>query len=71
MIPVSASLVAQMVKNLPAMQETLVQSLGWEDSPGEKKVYLLQYACLENSMNRGGAWQAIRGVTKSWTRWSD
>ena len=26
-----ASLVAQMVKNLPAMQETLVLSLGWED----------------------------------------
>ena len=26
-----ASLVAQMVKNLPAMQETLVQSLGQED----------------------------------------
>ena len=26
-----ASLVAQMVKNLPAMQETLTQSLGWED----------------------------------------
>ena len=25
------SLVAQLVKNLPAMQETLVQSLGWED----------------------------------------
>ena len=23
--------VAQMVKNLPAMQETWVQSLGWED----------------------------------------
>ena len=30
-----ASLVAQMVKNLPAGQETLVQSLGWED-PLEK-----------------------------------
>ena len=28
-------LVAQMVKNLPAMQETWVQSLGWED-PLEK-----------------------------------
>ena len=28
-------LVAQMVKNLPAMQETQIQSLGWEDSPGE------------------------------------
>ena len=27
-----ASLVAQMVKNLPAMQEAWVQSLGWEDS---------------------------------------
>ena len=26
-----SSLVAQMVKNLPAMQETRVQSLGWED----------------------------------------
>ena len=24
-------MVAQMVKNLPAMQETWVQSLGWED----------------------------------------
>ena len=30
-----ASLVAQAVKNLPAMQETQVQSLGWED-PQEK-----------------------------------
>ena len=28
----AASLVAQLVKNLPAMQETWVQSLGWEDS---------------------------------------
>ena len=26
-----ASLVAQVVKNLPARQETWVQSLGWED----------------------------------------
>ena len=32
-----ASLVAQMVKNLSAMQETLVQSLGWED-PLEKGI---------------------------------
>ena len=31
------SLVAQMVKNLPAMQETWVQSLGWKD-PLEKKM---------------------------------
>ena len=30
-----ASLVPQMVNNLPAMQETWVQCLGWEDSPEE------------------------------------
>ena len=34
---VGASLVAQMVKNLPAMKETWVQSLGQEDSL-EKRV---------------------------------
>ena len=31
-----ASLVAQMVKNPPALQETWVRSLGWEDPPLEK-----------------------------------
>ena len=31
MVRLWASLLAQMVKNLPAMQETRVQSLGWED----------------------------------------
>ena len=31
-----ASLVAQMVKNLPAMQEIWVQSLGWEDTRRRK-----------------------------------
>ena len=30
-----AFLVAQMVKNLPAMQETWIWSLGWEDPPEE------------------------------------
>ena len=29
--PTHTSLVAQLVKNPPAMQETLVQFLGWED----------------------------------------
>ena len=32
-IATRASLVAQRVKNLPAMQETRVRSLGWEDPP--------------------------------------
>ena len=151
-----ASLMAQMVKNLPAMQETWVQSLGWEDplekgmathssilawripwteepdalqsvgsqrvghewatytnimniscysfcssmldryglprgsdgkesdcnagdlssipglgrSPEEGNNYLLQYSCLENSMDRGG-WQAtVHGVAESdMTEW--
>ena len=36
-IMVQVSLVAQMVKSLPAMQETQVQSLGWED-PLEKEM---------------------------------
>ena len=37
MISFSASLVAQWVKNLPAVQETWVRSLGWED-PLEKEM---------------------------------
>ena len=45
-----ASLVAQMVKNLPAIQETL----GQED-PLEGNDNPLQYSCLENPMDRG-AW---------------
>ena len=50
-----ASLVAQTVKNPPAVQETWVLSLGWEDQPGDGNSYRLQYSGLENSMNRG-AW---------------
>ena len=34
------SLVAQMIKNTPAMRETWVQSLGWED-PQEKEMATL------------------------------
>ena len=48
-----ASLVAQMGKNLPAMQETWVQFLGWEDSLGEGNSYPLQYSCLDNPIDRG------------------
>ena len=58
-----ASLVAQMVKNLPAMQETHVQSLGRED-PLEKGI-ATHSSCLENPMDRE-AWRAtVHGVTKS------
>ena len=51
------SLVAQMVKNLPAMQETWVHSLGWED-PLEKEMGTqpTPYSCLENSVMSRRAW---------------
>ena len=37
LLSIGASLVAQIVKNLPAMQETWVQSLSWKD-PLEKEM---------------------------------
>ena len=43
-----ASLVAQLVKNLPEVWETWVRSLGWEDPLEKGKV--TQYSGLENSM---------------------
>ena len=52
---------AQLVKNLPAMRETWVQSLGWEDAL-EKE----QYSGLENSINC-----IVHGATKSQTQLSD
>ena len=48
-------LVVQSVKNLPAVQETQVRSLSWED-PLEKEMASLLYSCLGNPMDRG-AWQ--------------
>ena len=48
--PNGASLVVQPVRNSPAMRETWVQSLGWEDL-GKGKSYPLQYSGLENSMD--------------------
>ena len=33
-----------------------VQSLGWEDPPGEGDGHPLQYSCLENPKDRGAWW---------------
>ena len=55
-----ASLVTQVVKNLPAMRETWVQSLNWEDPLEKGKGYPLQYSGLENSMDF-----IVHGVTQS------
>ena len=51
-IPVLASLVAQLVKDPPAIQEALGSTPGLGRSPGEGKGYLLQYSGLENSMEK-------------------
>ena len=51
------SLVAQLVKNPPAMQEDPGSIFGSGRSPGETNSNPLQYSCLENPMDRG-AWQA-------------
>ena len=60
----------QMVKNLPAMQETCVRPLGWED-PLEKGMVTHSSILDWGSMGRG-AWQAtVHGVTKSRTQLSD
>ena len=46
-----AFLIAQLVKNQPAMWETWVQFLGLGRFPGEGKGYPLQYSGLENPMD--------------------
>ena len=45
-------LVAQTVKRLPAMQETWVRSLGWEDPLEKEMATHSKYSCLENPMDR-------------------
>ena len=61
---------AQMVKNLPAMQDPgSISRLG--RFPREGNGYPLQYSCLENSTNREVWWVTIHGVTKSQTRLND
>ena len=59
-----ASLVAQTVKSLPAVQVTQLQFLGWGRSPGEGNDNLLQYSCLENG-EEPGRLHAVHGVTVS------
>ena len=56
------------VKNLPAnagdtRDVDLIPGSG--RLPGLGNGYLPQYSCLENSMDRGAWWAAVRGVTES------
>ena len=54
-----------MVKNLPAVQETWVQSLGWKDSPLEKGMATHSSILAWRIPMDRGTWQAtVHGVCK-------
>ena len=40
-------------------------------SPREGNGNPLQYACLENSIDRGAWWVTVHGVAKSWSQLSN
>ena len=66
-----ASLVAEQVKNPPAMRETWVWSLGWEDPLEERMATHSSFFAWRLPMDRG-PWQAtVHGVTNIWTRLSN
>ena len=66
-----ASLVALTVKNPPAMGETWVQSLGWEDPLEEGMATHSGSLAWRNPMDRGAWWASDHGITKTWTGLSD
>ena len=55
----------QTVKNLPAMQETWVQSLGWEDPLEEGMATDSSVLAWRIFMDRGAWWATIHGVSES------
>ena len=61
---------AQMVKNPPAMQETWVRSLGWED-PLEGMATHSSILAWRISMDGGAWWATVHEVAKSWTQLSN
>ena len=66
-----ASLVAQTVKNLPAMWETWIQSLDWKESLEEGMATHSSILARRILMDRGAWWATVHGVTKSQTLLSD
>ena len=66
-----ASLVGQLVKNPPAMRETWVRSLRWEDPLDEGMAPHSSSHAWRIPMDRGAWWAAVHGVAKSWTHLSD
>ena len=66
-----ASLVAQTVKNPPAMRKTWVRSLGWEDTLQEGMASHFSILAWRTLMDRGAWWATVHGVLKSQTGLSD
>ena len=66
-----ASLVVQMVKNLPVMQVTQVWSLGWEDPLEKEMATHSSILAWRIAMDRGAWWATVHGVVKSQTWLSD
>ena len=62
---------AQMIKNLPAMQETRVQSLGWEDLLEKGMATRSSILAWRNPMERRTQRATVHGVTKNQTRLSE
>ena len=56
-----------MVKNLPVMPETWVQSLGQEDPLEEGMATQSSIVAWRIPMDRGAWWATVHGVTKSQT----
>ena len=56
-----------MVKNLPAMWETSVQSLGLEDPLEKGMATNSNILAWRIPMDRGAWWATVHGVSKSWT----
>ena len=66
-----ASLVVQMVKNLPPVWETWIRSLGWEDPPEKGLATHSSILAWRIPVDRG-AWRAtVHGVAKSQTQLSN
>ena len=59
-----ASLIPQRVKNLPAMQETQVRSLGQEDTLEKGMAIHPKCSCLENCIDRRVWWATVHGGLK-------
>ena len=66
-----ASLVAQTVKNPPAIRETWVQFLGWEDPLEEGLAIHTSNLAWRIRMDRGAWWATVHWVAKTRTRLSD